>query len=251
MTDVQVSTTGLPAVGGLSQIERVVDTFVAPGKTFTDIRRSTSWWLPFVLYMIVAAFFAFSVDKKIGYEAVAEQAVQQSQMAQDRMANLTADARAKAIHQQAVGTKYFSYASGILFLIFALIGALLNWATINFGFGAKTTFGQNFALQMYASLPMIVKSLLIAAFVFAGVGTDNFNMQNPIGTNVGFYMTDSAHWLKAAGTFFDLFGFWAMALSIIGLACISGKSKGQTAIVVVGWWLVLLLVVTGFTAAMG
>jgi hypothetical protein len=249
MADVVVAGTG--EAGGLSQAERVVDTFVAPSKTFTDIRRNTSWWLPFVLYLIVAAFFAFAVDKKIGFDAVAEQAVQQSQMAQDRMANLPADARAKAIHQQAVGTKYASYAGGIFFLIFALIGALLNWATINFGFGAKTTFGQNFALQMYASLPLMLKSLLGVAVVFAGVGTDNFNMQNPVGTNLGYYLGDAAHWIKAAGTFFDLFGFWAMALSIIGLAIISGKSKGQAAIVVVGWWLVLLLVVTGFTAAMG
>ncbi len=238
-------------VAGLSQVERVVDTFVAPSKTFTDILRSTSWWLPFLLYMIVAAIFAFSVDKRIGYDVVAEQAVQQSQMAQDRMANLAPDVRAKAIHQQAVITRYSSYASGVLFLIFALIGALLNWATINFGFGAKTTFGQNFALQMYASLPIMLKSFLSAVLVFAGVGTESFNMQNPIGTNLGYYLGDSAHWMRTAGTFFDLFGFWSMALSIIGLACISGKSKGQAAMVVVGWWLILVLVATGFTAAMG
>jgi hypothetical protein len=235
----------------LSQVERVVDTFVAPSKTFTDIRRSTSWWLPFVLYMIVAAIFAYSVDKKIGYDVVAEQAIQQSQMAQDRMANMAPDVRAKVIHQQAVATRYATYASGLLFLVFALIGALLNWATINFGFGAKTTFGENFALQIFASLPLMVKSLLSAALVFAGVGTENFNMQNPIGTNLGYYLPDSAHWVRTGGAFFDLFGFWSMALSIIGLACISGKTKGQAAIVVVGWWVLLLLVVTGFTAAMG
>ena len=238
-------------VTGLSQVERVVDTFVAPSKTFTDILRSTSWWLPFVLYLIVSAIFAYSVDKTIGFDAVAEQAVQQSQTAQDRMANLTPDVRAKAMHQQAVATKYASYAGGVFFLIFALIGAMLNWATINFGFGAKTTFGQNFALQMYASLPIMLKSLLSAGLVFGGVGTENLNMQNPVGTNLGYYLADSAHWLRAAGTFFDLFGFWSMALSIIGLAIIAKKSKGQAAIVVVGWWLVLLLVVTGFTAAMG
>lgn len=236
---------------GLSQVERVVDTFVAPSKTFTDILRSTSWWLPFVLYLVVAAIFAYSVDKKIGYDAVAEQAVQQSQMAQDRMANLAPDVRAKAIHQQAVATKYASYAGGVFFLIFALIGALLNWATINFGFGAKTTFGQNFALQMYASLPMMLRSLLSAGTVLAGVGTDNFNMQNPVGTNLGYYLTDSAHWMKSAGAFFDLFGFWSMALSIIGLSIIAKKTKGQAAIVVVGWWVVFVLVVAGFTAALG
>ncbi len=39
---------------GLSQVERVVDTFIAPSKTFTDILRSTSWWLPFLLLVVVS-----------------------------------------------------------------------------------------------------------------------------------------------------------------------------------------------------
>ena len=39
---------------GLSQLERVVNTFVAPTATFKDILRSTSWWLPFVLTVVAA-----------------------------------------------------------------------------------------------------------------------------------------------------------------------------------------------------
>jgi hypothetical protein len=234
---------------GLTQAERVLDTYVAPSKTFTDILRSTSWWLPFLFLMVAYACFAFSVDKKIGFDAVAEQATQQSQMAQDRMANLTPEVRAHVIHQQAVGTKYASYAGGIFVLIFALIGALLNWATINFGFGARTTFGQNYALQMYASLPLVVKMVLSAVLVFAGVGTESFDMKNPVGTNLGFFMTDSAAWVKTLLTFIDVFGLWTLALAIIGLACISGKSKGQAAAVVVGWWVVTIALVTGITAA--
>ena len=38
----------------LSQMERVVDTFVAPTKTFADIRRNASWWLPFLLSILVS-----------------------------------------------------------------------------------------------------------------------------------------------------------------------------------------------------
>ena len=233
----------------LSQVERVVDTFVAPRKTFTDILRSTNWLLPFLLFMIVSAGFAFAVDKKIGFETVTEQAMQQSQMAQDQMASMTPADRAVAVHRQAVGTKYFSYAGGVFFLLFALIFALLNWATINFGFGAKTTFGQNYAVQMFASLPLVLKSLLSTVLVFAGVGTENFNMRNPVGTNLGFYLTDSPTWMKTAGTFFDIFGIWCLVLATIGLACISGKTMGKAAIVVFGWWLIFLFVVTGISAA--
>jgi hypothetical protein len=233
----------------LSQVERVVDTYIAPSKTFTDLLRSTNWLLPFLLYFLVSAAFAFTIDKKIGFDSVAEQSVQQSPMAQDRMSSLTPAQRSVAIHRQAEVTKYISYVGGVFFLLFALVGALLNWATINFGFGARTTFGQNFALQMYASLPLLLKSLVSIVVILAGGGSENFNMQNPVGTNPGFYMTDSAAWIKALGTFFDLFGLWALVLAVIGLSCISGKSKGQAAIVVFGWWFFFMIVVTGFAAA--
>jgi hypothetical protein len=62
-------------------------------------------------------------------------------------------------------------------------------------------------------------------------------------------MADSAAWVKAALSFFDIFGLWALALAVIGLACISGKSKAQAAIVVFGWWFFFLVVVTGVVAA--
>jgi uncharacterized integral membrane protein len=233
----------------LSQVERVVDTYIAPSKTFTDILRSTSWWLPALLFFIVSAAFAFTVDKKIGYDAVVEQSIQQSPAAQDRLSSLSPSEKALRIHQQAVGTKYVSYVGGIFFLIFALIFALINWATINFGFGAKTTFGQNFALQMYASLPLVLKSLLCSILVYAGVGTEQFNMQNPAGTNLGFYFTDSPAWVKTALTFFDIFGLWTLVLAVIGLAVISGKSKGKAAAVVFGWWVFFMVIITGVTAA--
>ena len=234
---------------GLSQVERVVDTYIAPSKTFTDILRSTAWWLPFLIFCVVSAGFAYAIDKKIGFDAVTEQTIQQSQSAQDRLASLSPPEKALAIHRQAVGTKYFAYGSGIVFLLISLIAALLNWATINFGFGAKTTFGQNYAVQMYVALPLAIKSVLAIVLIFAGVGTENFNINNPVGTSVGYYLTDSAVWMKTLGNFFDIFSFWTMALSIIGLAIISGKSKGKAAAVVIGWWVVTVIVFTGLAAA--
>ncbi len=37
----------------LSEIARVIDTFSAPSKTFTDVKRSASWWLPFLIGAVV------------------------------------------------------------------------------------------------------------------------------------------------------------------------------------------------------
>ncbi len=236
---------------GLSQVERVVDTFVAPSKTFKDILRSASWWLPFLILMVVTMASAFAIDQKIGFDRVAEQSISQSASATDQMSQLTPDARAAAIHRIAVGQKYGNYAAGVFILIFVAIVALLNWASMNFGLGAKTTFGQNFAVCMYAGLPKIFIGLLNIVFVYAGVNTENFDLNNPVGTNIGYYMADSAHWLRTAGSFFDIFGLWSLALMVIGLSIISKKTKGQAAIVAVGWWLIGMFILVGFTAARG
>ena len=238
-------------VTGLSQVERVMDTFVAPSKTFTDILRSASWWLPFLLLVIVTMGSTFAIDQKIGFDRVAEQSITQSASGEEQMASMPADQRAVAMHRIAASQKYASYGSAVIILIFVAIVALLNWASLNFGMGAKTTFGQNFAVCMYAGLPKIFIGLLNIVFVYAGVNTENFDLNNPVGTNIGYYMTDSAHWLRMAGSFFDIFGLWTLALTVIGLAIISKKSKGQAAIVAVGWWLVGLLILTGITAARG
>lgn len=251
MAEVVVAGAAVPDAGGLSQVERVVDTFVAPSQTFTDILRSTSWWLPFVLLVIATMGSTFAVDQKIGFDRVAEQSITQSATTEEQMASLPADQRAATIHRIAAGQKYGSYAAAVIILIFVAIVALLNWASLNFGMGAKTTFGQNFAVCMYAGLPKIFIGLLNIVFVYAGVNTENFDLNNPVGTNIGYYLSSSPHWMQIAGSFFDIFGLWSLALSVIGLAIISKKSKGQAAIVAVGWWLLGLLLFTGVTAARG
>jgi len=251
MADVVGAGAIIPEAGGLSQVERVVDTFVAPSKTFRDILRSTSWWLPFVLLVVVTMGSTYAIDQKIGFDRVAEQSVTQSSTTEEQMASLPADQRAVAIHRIAVVQKYGSYGAAIIILIFVAIVALLNWASLNFGLGAKTTYGQNFAVCMYAGLPKIFIGLLNIVFVYANVNTENFDLNNPVGTNLGYYMTSSPHWAQMAGSFFDIFGLWTLALSVIGLAIISKKTKGQAAIVAVGWWLIGLLVLTGVTAARG
>jgi hypothetical protein len=244
-----MSEQGLPVeVQPLSQVERVVDTFVAPSKTFTDILRSTSWWLPFLMLLIVTVASTLTVDKKIGFDRVAETSIQQSASSEERMSQLSPDQRARQMHIIGVSMKVVSYGFSILALVISLVIALLNWASLNFGLGAKTTFGQNFAVVMYAGLPRLFVGLLNIIFVFTGVNTENYNLNNPVGTNLGYYLTDSPKWLQTAATSLDVFAIWTLVLSILGLSIISGKTKGQAAIVAVGWFVFFLIIGVGFAA---
>lgn len=232
----------------LSEVARVIDTFVAPSKTFTDIRRSASWWLPFLLTIIVSAFFCTAVGKQVGWETIAHQNVEKNHFAADRINSLPKDQQAAIYQKSAQQTKIFSYAFPVLGLIFALLFALLWWASLNFGLGARAKYSQILAVVFYAGLPKLLIYLLAAVLLFAGVGLDNFDMQIPAGTSLGYYVPTTSPALRVAGSFFDIFGLWALVLAVIGTAIVTGKKPSQTAIVVVGWWIIGLLLLTAVTA---
>ncbi len=237
--------------GGLSQVARVVDTFIAPSKTFADIRRSASWWLPFLLLVIVTLASAVTIDRQVGFARVAENNVHQNPKQEEALSQLPPDQRAARLHAMAVGTRYTVYASFVLILLFVAIGALLYWATVNFGLGAQTTYGQNFALWMYASLPKLLTGLLAIVVLLFGGNAEAYNLQNPVGTNPAYYMPDAAPWLRALLSFVDVLGLWQLALLILGVSVIARVSMGKAAAVAVGWWAVGLVVSVGLAAAMG
>src|ERR1700722_8695997 len=108
MSDV-VAVDGQHTEQGLSQVERVVDTFIAPTKTFTDILRSTSWWLPFLLAVIVSIGATFTIDKQVGFGRVAENMVLDSPKQEEQMQSLPEDQRAARMHGIASFTKNISY----------------------------------------------------------------------------------------------------------------------------------------------
>jgi hypothetical protein len=234
---------------GLSEIERVVDVFVAPSKTFTDILRSATWWLPFLLAVVVTLAAAAVVDKQVGFERVAENQVRQSPKQEDALNNLTPEQRAQRLHGMGVGYRYSSYAAFVFILIFVAIGAVLYWASFNFGLGAQTTFGQMFAVWMYAGMPRILTSLLAIVTLLFGGNADAYDMRNPVGTNLAYYMPDAAPWLKAFLSFFDVIGLWVLVLLILGTSIVAKVSRGKAAIVVIGWWVFGLLVSVGIAAA--
>jgi len=238
------------AVGpGLSQVERVVDTFVAPTKTFTDILRSTSWWMPFLLSVIVTLAVGFTIDKQVGFDRVVQNVLHDSPAQEDRLSSLTPEQRSKQVGSMAVGYRYTTYAFPVLILVFSAIGALVNWGSFNFGLGARTTFGQMFAVWMYASLPRLLSGLLTIVTICFGGNAESFNLKNPVGTNLAYYMPDASPGLKSALGFFDVIGLWNLVLLVIGCSIVAKVSMGKAAAVVVGWWVLILIVSVGIAAA--
>src|ERR1700678_3923293 len=66
----------------LSEGARLVNTFVAPSKTFTDLRRSASWWGPWLLISIFAVVFIYSMDHQIGFDQISRNEIAHSPRAE-------------------------------------------------------------------------------------------------------------------------------------------------------------------------
>ena len=227
----------------LSQVERVVDTFIAPSKTFHDILRSSSWWLPWLLGVLVTLGFGLAIQQKVGWDkAYATILLHSPQAQQDRLAQLPPDQQAK---QKAIGAsfvKYIFWSTPILSLLFAALAAVMLLATLNFGLGGQATFNQMFAVWMYGTLPFLIQGILGIITLFAGLDADSFNLKNPVGTNVGYYLPlDAPQWLVVFATSLDILTIWVLILLTIGCA-IAGRTKRSTAAVAVwGWWIVITL----------
>lgn len=249
MNDHAAVAADLEPAHGLSQIERVVDAFVAPTKTFTDILRSTSWWLPFLLLVLITLGVNVAVDRQVGFLRVSENMVHNSPKQEEALSSLTPEQRAARMQISSKITRYISYGSPVLILVFSAIGALGLWATFNFGLGARTTFGQMLCLWMYCSLPRLLGGLLTILLLFFGGNAENFNLQDQVGTNIGYYLTDPAPWLKSAMSFFDILSFWVMLLMIIGTSIVAKVSKGKAAAVILGWWVIILAISVASAAA--
>jgi Yip1 domain len=240
------------ATPALSQGERVIDTFIAPSKTFTDILRNQSWWLPFLISVIVTYGYLFAVQKQVGWDTVVENTLKQDPKTVERMASQTAEQQAQARKITLAIIKYSFYASPLFALLFGAVAALILWGTINFVFGGKATFGTVFAVWMYGMLPVVIISILTIITLFAGMDRDSFNLSNPVGTNIGFYLpAEMPQWLLKLATSIDVVWLWGVFLVGIGLAIVAKVKKSAGLAAVFGWWLLLLILKVGYAAITG
>ncbi len=236
----------------LNEIQRVVDTFVAPSKIAKDIVRSGAWWGPFVVLVIISIAFSFTVQKKIGWATVYDNTINQNQKVKDMIQGLPPDQQVTARQKGIARQPYSAYGAPVLSLIFTAIFALLVWPTINFGFGGTAKYGKIFAVFMYSNLIGYgARFLLAIVAVFAGLAPESFNISNPVGTNIGYYLAGGGAplWLVTMGAFFDIFGIWALVFSVIGCSIVGRVKRSSAAIAIFGWWVVFMLAITGLVAA--
>ena len=233
----------------LSEGARLVNTFIAPSKTFTDLRRSAKWWAPWLLISVFSLAFIFTIGKQVGFEQISKSQIEHSKRA-EQFDKLPADQQAKQLSLSVEIFQIFAYGSPGFILFFTLISTVVLWTTFKVGFSADTTFGQAYAIGMYAGLPGIVGAILGIISLFAGVNPEGFDINNPVGTNLAYYLDadTTGKFIRGMASSLDVLIIWSIVLIGIGYASTS-KVKRSTAIAVVAVWYLLYKLATSGIAA--
>jgi Yip1 domain len=233
----------------LSEPARIINTFVAPSKTFLDIRQNGSWWVPWLLISIFSISFWIVLDKKVGFDQIAR-----NMMANNRQFEQQApDQQSRTLTIVAAANKYGGYAAPVSVLLVVAIVAFVLWATFNFGMAAEIPFGRAMAIVLYGWLPTLVSGLLSMITVWFG-NPEGFRLENPIGTNPAYYMSpDTSKFVLGALSSLDVIGLWTVALIGIGFALNAKKklSTGMAIGTVATWYFLWKLISAALAAARG
>ena len=238
---------------GLTQGQRVLNVFMAPSKTFADIKAGNrSWWLPFLITVICGAFLWTAVNSQVTWKTVYEnQQKLQPEFAKRMMDQMPPEQRAAA-DARGPKTQAITWAlSPLGLLIYDLLMALILWPTINFGFGGKASYGSILAVIMYAGLVLWPIRLLLGGIaLFAGAAPDGFNIGNPAPTNAAAFLnqSDTNKAVYALLSALDAPTIWCLVITSIGVAIVAGVKRPSGYIAVFGWWILVTLVLVGVAA---
>ncbi len=237
---------------GLTQWQRLANIFTAPSKTFADIKRGNkSWWMPFIIFALVGYILFGVVASRIGMQQVVENQIHLNAKQEE---NLTQHPEQREMTMKiSLGiTEGIFIGNPLLVLAILAVGSLGLWATINFLFGGKATFGSIFTVWMYAGLPGLIKVLLGIVVIFAGVAPESFNIKNYAPTNLGAFLNplDTNAALYSLASSIDFTTIWTLVLLGMGTAIVAGVKRGSGYIAVFAWWAVFVLIGAGAAIAM-
>jgi ABC-type multidrug transport system fused ATPase/permease subunit len=249
----QIVQSAVEIAPGLTQMQRVINVFAAPSKTFADIKAGhKSWWMPFLITVLCGAFLWTAINSQVTWKTVYEnQQKLAPEFAKRMMDQMPPDQRAAA-DARGPKTQAITWAlSPLGLLVYDLLMALILWPTINFGFGGKASYGSILAVIIYAGLVLWPIRLLLGGIaLFAGASPDGFNVGNPAPTNIAAFLNqaDTNKALYALLTAIDIPTFWCLVVTSIGVAIVAGVKRPSGYIAVFGWWFVATLVIVGIAA---
>lgn len=216
-----------PAGPGLSEPQRLVNIFIAPKKTFEDLKRNPSWWVPWLISAIFALAAAFVIVQKVDLPRLAQHRLEQSQFGQRQLEQASPADRERILRVQTTSLKVVFFVRPIFGLIFGLIIAAVLMAVFNFLLAAEVSFQRAMAIVFYGSLPGLLKTVLVCLSLLFSADPGGMDPDiNPVATNPGFFMDpQNGKFLYYLASGVDVIAIWIVVLLAIGFATVSNNKK--------------------------
>ncbi len=233
----------------MSQPTRILNTFFAPSKTFGSLHRNPTWWMAWLLLVLVSYGYVYTMDKKIGVEQITQSEIAKNTRAAEPFDRMAPEQRQQALERAARISRIIYYIVPVFSLVFYLIIAAVLMATFNFGLGTEVPFKVALAITIYGLLPSGISAIVGIVSMVAGVHPEGFNARNPVASNPAYFMDPLAHkFLYGLLSGLDVFSLWSVVLLGIGFACQSKVKRSTAIMVVLGWFVLVKLAGAGWAA---
>ena len=168
-------------VAPMSEAARIVNTFIAPSKTFTDLRRSAAWWGPWILISVFSLVFIFSIGKQVTFEQASKNQVERSSSGRNNSTSYrpTSKLPLTDFGENLQRSLLMTLRHDSVYLPDSTTGAL---GDIQGGSGSRNLrSARRTPSGCIAGLPGIVGAILGIVSLFAGVNPEGFDINNPVG----------------------------------------------------------------------
>jgi len=219
-----------PEPRGMGVFARITGVFLEPSKAFADIAQRPTWLLPLLLMIIAGVAYYTTYGQHVGWARFFQHQAEINPKVAQQMSQMTPD-------QRAMQAKFagYGYDGGVIIVtpIALLITSAIVLGIANI-MGAGLRFKQVFAIEAWASLPILIRYVLSIVVMFLK-NPDDFNLVNPLAFNAAAFMDPiaSSKFLYALATAVDVFAIWTLLLGATGVKAASKRISFTGALIAV------------------
>lgn len=242
----------------LSLIEKVTGVFYEPSRVFRNLRDHPHWIGAFVIIGVLSAIYSVAFVQRITPERIVEHTTQKlAEMGPPFAPPPDVLERTRTENLQSLKNPVERVGSVIkafvgIFVASCIVAGLSLLGIL--AFGGKMNFWQALAVTFYSTLPVVVIQKLLGLVILYLKAPEDLhpilNQETTLQDNLGILISPAAHpVLFVIASFIGITSFYGLWLRAKGLHMGATKvSKGAAWGVAITLWVLILLLVTVFTA---
>jgi len=239
---------GVPAAEvPISPVSAVVGTFSRPSETFRRLVARPTWWLPFLMSLVLGTVAYAVAVPKIDLEATIRESLEKSGRP------VTAGAVAQRVAFMEKWSGVFTAGIAVAGAAVFFVTALVLWGSAR-AMGADARYAQLLTIWAHAGLPSTVGAFFaIPLFLRLPDGSlSQAAAQRVLASNLGAFLDDSTpRSLQSLASSLDIFSLAALFLLVLGFRRLPGLSPGAATATPIVLWLVWVVGKVAWRAVVG